>query len=211
MQIPENTVYLEKYGLYVCLDGRVFREAKRSACGHKKGELYEMNQRIQNKYLGVSWRNNGEHHSASIHRLKAEAFIPNPNNYPTVDHINRDKLDNRIENLRWVSWSEQNTNRSSVDRSLEKYGVSRTKNPKEYKRLNDHEYRKTHLHEIKQKEKEYRDNHKKAISQTKKDWYRNRLKYGKYVSFCDGSQKYFLNDVADELLKLPRKYRVPPT
>ena len=38
-----------------------------------------------------------------VHRLLAEEYIPNPNNYKTVNHINGDKRDNRIENLEWVS------------------------------------------------------------------------------------------------------------
>lgn len=36
-----------------------------------------------------------------IHRLVAETFIPNPKNMSQVDHINGDKSDNRLENLRW--------------------------------------------------------------------------------------------------------------
>ena len=47
------------------------------------------------------------------HRLIAGQFIPNPNNLPVIDHINHDKKDNRISNLRWVSSSTNNYNKSS--------------------------------------------------------------------------------------------------
>lgn len=41
-----------------------------------------------------------------IHRLVAEAFIDNPKGLNEIDHINRDRADNRAENLRWVTHSE---------------------------------------------------------------------------------------------------------
>ena len=47
---------------------------------------------------------------SAIHRLVAQAFIPNPENKPTVDHINRKRDDNRVENLRWATLMEQSEN-----------------------------------------------------------------------------------------------------
>lgn len=52
-----------------------------------------------------------------IHRLVAMAFIPNPNNYPQVDHINGNNRDNRICNLRWCTQIENINNENTKYRS----------------------------------------------------------------------------------------------
>lgn len=55
--------------------------------------------------------NDGEYHRVRIHRLVALAYISNPNNYLTVDHIDEDKSHNYINNLRWLT-NEENISRS---------------------------------------------------------------------------------------------------
>ena len=50
------------------------------------------------------------------HRIIAQQFLPNPNNLPQVDHINHNRADNRIENLRWTSKLENMKNMSGQRR-----------------------------------------------------------------------------------------------
>lgn len=58
-----------------------------------------------NGYYFVTLRNNGIIRPQSIHRLVADAFLPNPNNYSDVNHKNGIKTDNRVENLEWCTRS----------------------------------------------------------------------------------------------------------
>jgi len=58
------------------------------------------------------FRGGVQERTQSIHRLVAEAFIPNPDNLPQIDHISRIKTDNRVSNLRWVSAQDNCLNRT---------------------------------------------------------------------------------------------------
>ena len=57
-------------------------------------------------YYAVDLCKDGKVTRTNIHRIVAEAFIPNPKNLRVVNHINGDKQDNRISNLEWVSYKE---------------------------------------------------------------------------------------------------------
>lgn len=56
-----------------------------------------------NGYKKASLYKNGKEYQRLVHRLVAEAFIPNPNNYDEINHINENKSDNRVENLEWCT------------------------------------------------------------------------------------------------------------
>lgn len=67
-------------------------------------------------YLQVGLNKNGKCKRYLIHRLVAEAFLPNPDNKPCIDHINANKTDNRVENLRWCTYKENMNNPLTIDK-----------------------------------------------------------------------------------------------
>ena len=54
-------------------------------------------------YLKTVLCKNGQHKEGKVHQLVAKTFIPNPNNYPEIDHIDTNRANNQVSNLRWVT------------------------------------------------------------------------------------------------------------
>lgn len=72
----------------------------------KTGKYYKGTIRNGYKWFDLRW--NDKKFSRSQHRLIAEAFIENPDNFECVHHIDNNRLNNCINNLKWVSYSENN-------------------------------------------------------------------------------------------------------
>lgn len=81
-------------GYFVTSDGNIIGKRKKTAL--KPQETHD-------GYLRISLVKNGKSKNFVIHRLVAEAFIPNPNNYPCVNHKDENKHNNAVDNLEWCS------------------------------------------------------------------------------------------------------------
>ena len=91
---------------------KIYKETTHKRWGHRVYEVSNLGRVRLNGEIVEPPINNGYYviGSIKIHRAVAELFIPNPDNKPCVDHINSNTLDNRVENLRWVTVKENNNN-----------------------------------------------------------------------------------------------------
>lgn len=120
-----------KYGCLVSSDGRVFIPATKFSKEH-----WTKGSKTGNGYMSVSLATKDGRKNVLVHRLVAETFIENPDDKPCIDHINRNRVDNFVENLRWVTLSENQRNTKSVDRVTEEFGVHSYEDPVEYNKKN---------------------------------------------------------------------------
>ena len=80
-------------------------------------------------YKRIQLSINGKKKKFLVHRLLALHFIPNPENKPCIDHINGIRNDNRLENLRWVTYKENMAGfRSNPAKIITKGGIYKREN-----------------------------------------------------------------------------------
>lgn len=85
---------------------------KKLPCGKGFNSVERIKTLVTSKdgYLMLNWKTlDGKQHSKPIHRIVAEAFIPNPEKKDTVNHIDGDKTNNNVDNLEWATRREQLT------------------------------------------------------------------------------------------------------
>jgi hypothetical protein len=92
-----------------------------SSLGRVKRNNKIRKQSLARGYLQLSLCKNGILENFRIHQLVANHFLPNWNNYKMIDHLNRDKLDNRVVNLRWCNGSINSINKGKRSNCSSKY------------------------------------------------------------------------------------------
>ena len=93
-------------------DGRIFAKGMSGQGKNKEGRWIKPFTHKKG-YLYYSLTHNKKKKNFLLHRLIAIHYIPNPYNFPCIDHIDRNKQNNTIENLRWCSFQTNNRNLGS--------------------------------------------------------------------------------------------------
>lgn len=105
----------------IILDGEITRWSVNEQGQVRNDETgYFLKGSILNTYRYINFRWNGKSKNKAVHRLVAEAFLPNPNNLPVVHHKDSNRLNNNLDNLEWVTY-QQNRLEAPHPNNYEKY------------------------------------------------------------------------------------------
>lgn len=122
----ENIVEVKKYDLNEDEERQIIIDNELTYYSiNKLGQVKNLNTKKFLKgtnlhsYIYVNLTVGKKRKNRAVHQLVAQAFLSNPNNYIIVDHINGDRQDNRVENLRWASALE-NANNKHLDKTPDK-------------------------------------------------------------------------------------------
>lgn len=113
MKLPKTAIRIKgAKDCWIDINGDVYSLNNRH---NQKKYLFKKSQSTIHgyKYCGINYIDRGVVNKR-VHRLVAEAFIPNPNNYNIIGHKNNIKSDNRVENLYWTTTS-KNTKKAFDD------------------------------------------------------------------------------------------------
>ena len=146
----------------------------------------------KNGYLKVNLHCNGKHNIIRVHRLVAQAFIPNPDNLPQVNHKDENPSNDNVDNLEWCD-QKYNIN----------FGTARIRGKETaikngyWTGLSKDEYRKKWYQENTDKLKEYRkkwyQEHKNEYNEKQREYYQKNKD-----RICEQKKEYYLKKERDD-------------
>lgn len=116
--------------------GKIRRIGGKNQYGDYKIEKNITPYKNEKGYLRVGLSKDNKKVVKKVHQLVAQAFIPNPNNYSEVNHINGIKTDNRVENLEWCTHKQNIEHAWTTNLNIPRYGKDNpnSKKVKQYDR-----------------------------------------------------------------------------
>ena len=99
--------------------GNVYSIVRKDSRGQKRGG-FTLKPTHARGYPQVNLYKDGERKHKLVHRLVAGAFIPNPNNFPEVNHIDEVKDNNDVRNLEWCTGEYNNNYGTRTERVVKK-------------------------------------------------------------------------------------------
>lgn len=161
--------YLEMFDCYIDDDFIIYCYPTAMDKKHPQGKLFQPSKRIDSDgYYHIKIRGK----DYLLHRVIAMVFLPNPKSLPYIDHINRIRMDNRLENLRWATAKQNSDSMGYVLAAQERYSIRACDDKNAYYR----EYYKAHPGKHTQYSQTYRkkkmaDGYKRiALSNGKRKW-----------------------------------------
>lgn len=165
-------------------------------------------QKTNNGYIRVHLCKNGISTGFQVHRLVAQAFIPNPQDLPQVNHKDEDKTNNNVDNLEWCTAKYNmnfgtarirsiNTkikngyiNEENVGLSEEEYSKKYYEENREKIREQNREYKKKNREKIREQKNEYREKNREKIREHMREYYKkNKEKYKEYYEKNKGRKE----------------------
>ena len=139
-------------------------------------------------YLRAQLYSNSKRKSFLVHRLVAQAFIPNPDNLPQVNHIDENPSNDNVENLEWCDGKYNVNYGTRIDRirdirlkngtytglSKEEYRKKRYQEKKDKINERRREYYRENREKICERQKEYNHKNREKINERQKEYYRKR-------------------------------------